>query len=104
MSDPIDTEIYELCTALNLLPGIETISSCCGHSRVPIAIFFKAESLEALPKLLYWFMSCHSGQINCVVRATTDCSAGPVAFVVEGPAGDYDAGRKIAECIKGDIG
>jgi hypothetical protein len=36
------------CAALCALPGIETESSCEGHSKRPPMIFFKAASLEAL--------------------------------------------------------
>ncbi len=103
MPEAIDAEIVDLCAALNLLPGIETISSCCGHGKDPIDIWFRAEGLEALPPLLYWFMTCHSGEVGWTVQARTDCGKAPVVFMVEGPAGAYEAGREIAKCIKEDL-
>ena len=47
----IDREILNLCLALNLIPGIKTLSSCCGHGEGPINIFFKAENLKDLYRL-----------------------------------------------------
>jgi hypothetical protein len=43
----LDPECRELCEALNLLPGITTTSSCCGHGREPYRVFFAADSLDA---------------------------------------------------------
>lgn len=37
---PIDAEIEDLVYAINALPGIETTSSCFGHGKQPVQIFF----------------------------------------------------------------
>jgi hypothetical protein len=57
----MDPECVRLCRAMNGLPGIKTIESCCGHGEKPFRIWFMADKLESLPRLLYWFDSCHSG-------------------------------------------
>lgn len=47
--DPcMDPECILLCDTLNTLPGIETFSSCCGHSREPYRIFMKVSDLHGL--------------------------------------------------------
>ena len=50
----IDAECVDLYLAMNRLPGIQTIESCCGHGKHQYRIWFWADSLEALPRLLYW--------------------------------------------------
>ncbi len=35
-----DPEVVELCNAMNALPGITTLESCCGHGKIPFRIFF----------------------------------------------------------------
>jgi hypothetical protein len=85
---------------MNAFPGIFTTSSCCGHGRELFHVFFMAESLEALPELLYWFDACHTGEYGWRVRAYTDCSADRVSFVAEGPCGGYESAGKIAKCMR----
>ena len=46
----MDIECRPLCDVLNSIPGITTISSCCGHGKDPFTIFFHAR--EVLD--LYW--------------------------------------------------
>ena len=38
--EQLDPEVVALCEALNTLPGIETVSSCCGHGQRPYRIWF----------------------------------------------------------------
>lgn len=95
----IDPECRLLCEAMNRLPGIQTTSSCCGHGEHPYWIFFDAESLEALPGLLYWFDVCHCGFAGWRVIVKTDCAMSPVSFYVEGPVGAYGEAEAIADLI-----
>lgn len=48
----MDVECIDICTALNELPGIETVESCCGHGKRPFRIFFRASALESLHPVL----------------------------------------------------
>jgi hypothetical protein len=103
----MDAECVALCDALNHLDGIRTTESCCGHGERPYWICFVADSLEALPQLLYWFDQCHTFPGWCVV-AQTDCAMSPATFRIEGPSGGsgYDQAEKIAALIEvheGDV-
>lgn len=99
LPDDMDSECLKLCEALNLLPGILTTNSCCGHGERPYRIFFHAEDLDALPELCYWFDNCHSGESGWQVTVYTDCGMSPARFLIEGPIGAHDASKKIAKLI-----
>ena len=81
--DDIDVECISLCQALNMLPGIHTVESCCGHGKRPFLIWMKADSLGVLPPMLYYFDNCHCGYSNWTVKVNTDCAMSPVTFYVE---------------------
>lgn len=95
----IDPECVAICEAMNRMPGIRTIESCCGHGRHSFNVYFKSDSLEALPDLLYWFDVCHSGFGGWRVTVRTDCAASPATFVVEGPVGAFSEADEIAKLI-----
>lgn len=78
----IDKECIDLCAAINDIPGLRTVESCCGHGERTYKIWFKAETLEWLPSLLYFCDSCHVG-FNWKCLATTDCGMSPVTFLLE---------------------
>jgi hypothetical protein len=42
----MDAEVLDLCNAMNALPGIETLESCCGHSAGPFMIFFRIKDTQ----------------------------------------------------------
>lgn len=44
----IDAEIIELVDALNAFEGISTYSSCSGHGKAPVRVWFHADSIQAL--------------------------------------------------------
>jgi hypothetical protein len=48
----MDAECIPLCDALNLLPGIRTFESCCGHGNNEFLICFEADTIESLRPLL----------------------------------------------------
>ncbi len=98
----IDKECISLCDAINLIPGIHTIESCCGHGEHPYRIWFKARNIKCLPRLLYWFDGCHCGHYGWKVLVKTDCGCSPATFLVEGPIGDqaYKESDHIAELLR----
>ena len=98
----MDAECVELCRQLNRLPGIETTESCCGHGKRTFCIWFRAHSLRDLPRLLYWFDQCHTGEVGWQVIAQTDCGMSPVRFRIEGPLGKegYEGAEIIANLLK----
>lgn len=97
----IDGECRKLVHAMNLVPGIHTTSSCCGHGDQSYRVFFIVDSLAALPGLLYWFDACHSGCAGWTVTVHTDCGMSPASFCVEGPIGQqgYIAAEQIAKLM-----
>jgi hypothetical protein len=40
----MDAECVDLCNALNTLPGIKTVKSCCGHGTSPFAVWFRCST------------------------------------------------------------
>lgn len=104
-SDKMDSECAKLCEALNLMPGIRTVESCCGHGDGPFHVWFKADSLEVLPRVLYYFDGCHCGHYGWRVVAKTDCAMSPVTFMVEGPSGPrgYEEAEYIAELLRKEL-
>ena len=98
---PLDPECVELVEAMNLIPGIHTVESCCGHGKAPFRIWFEADELKNLPDLLYWFDGCHCGFYGWKTYVKTDCAFSPVMFKVEGPAGQqgYDEAKAIAKLL-----
>lgn len=97
----MDKECIELCRAINRLPHLITVDSCCGHVQHGFWIFFQAHRLQALVPLCYWVDVCHCGQKGWRVVATTDCGMSPVSFLLEGPSGEegYKGAEVIADCI-----
>ena len=102
--DGVDKECVDLCMALNYLPGISTIESCCGHGERPYHIWFTTKYLRSLPRLLYWFARCHCGFYGWKIIVRTDCAMSPVTFMIEGPTGAYEESYHIAKLIKEDCG
>jgi len=87
----IDSEVVELCDAINALPGLETYESCFGHGSEKLHIALSADRRGALPPLLYALSACHSGAVGWEMTVMSDCAMSPATFVVRGPVGG--AGR-----------
>jgi len=41
-----DSAVINLCLAMNKLPGIETLESCCGHGKSPFHIWFTMDTTQ----------------------------------------------------------
>lgn len=97
----IDKECRILCEALNKIKGINTIESCCGHGKKEYNIWFRADNLDCLPDLLYWFDSCHCGYYGWTVIARTDCGKNPTYFNITRKIGKeaYEESKEIARLI-----
>ena len=59
----IDYEIAELVRLINNIEGIETIESCCGHSRRPCRIWFMADSVECVTKFIHRYINNASWRV-----------------------------------------
>jgi len=53
-SNIMDKEVINLCDALNKLPGVRTVESCCGHGKQPFRIWIKVKDLSNLPPVAYF--------------------------------------------------
>lgn len=95
----MDAECIPICDAINRIPRLRTVESCCGHSQEPFRVFIEATSFHALADLCYCVDWCHSGARGWRVIAYTDCSAAPNRFILEGPAGDFAGADQIAALI-----
>lgn len=100
----IDPEVRALCIAMNKIPGITTTDSCCGHGHQPLRVWFFPDTEKAMLPLLYYLAWCHSGEKGWRAEIHTDCGRSHVTYVVEGPAGAYEAADKIAALIEQEFG
>jgi hypothetical protein len=100
----MDSECVELCNAINMIPGIRTIESCCGHGNSNFLVFLKVDGalgLENLPELLYWLDPCHVG-FRWWCKVKTDCGMSPATFYIESVVqGEeaYKQAKEIADLI-----
>jgi len=96
----MDKECKNLVNAINMVPGLHTTESCCGHGEIPFHIWLRPEKMKNLLPMLYFLDTCHSGIVGWSCECYTDCAMHGVTFMVEGPVGDYEGADKIAEYIR----
>jgi len=78
----MDAECVNICDAINKIPGLRTLESCCGHGDYPFRIWFLIDDPRTLPMLLYFCDPCHVGfRWDC--KVTTDCAMSPVHYRIE---------------------
>lgn len=99
----LDPQVLRLCTAINELDGVATVSSCCGHGARPFMVYLAVQEPECLLPLLYVIDSCHSGEPGWQLRVYTDCDGTEVRWELEGPAGGYAAADRIAAQLAGSV-
>jgi len=51
--DRMDKECVPLCDALNALPGIRTIESCCGHGQHSFRVYFLVDGTNSMQGLFF---------------------------------------------------
>lgn len=102
----MDKECAALCYAINRIPGIKTVESCCGHGERNFKVWFEVSDLKDLPILLYYCDPCHIGfRWNCFVK--TDCGRSPVTFSLQSESMSevsYREAQMIADCITNFLG
>jgi len=105
----MDSEVVALCKALNSLPGIVTVESCCGHGRYPFRIWFDVSDFKSLG------LSCLA-RCTCfryytykpgwkVILEHGDMYESVVSFVLEGGRGEraYKMADALAENIMAHV-
>lgn len=102
LPDDVDKECVPLCNAINSIPGLRTISSCCGHGERPFSIWFVVDEMRGLARLLEPVEPCEScnplGITGWGIKVESNAGSG-VTFVLNGPLGKYDEADKIAMFI-----
>ena len=68
--EDIDYEICDLIRLINMVEGIETVESCCGHGQSPCRIWFKADDIECLTK--FWHKYLYGNPNWHIVLAMSD--------------------------------
>lgn len=93
-----DPEVVDLCRAINALPGLQTIESCCGHGKGPFRIWFRVEEgdhrglfvLARAANRRYWYHG-HQWGIRLDVSDIAGRSGElPVNYVLESTLTDED--------------
>lgn len=98
----LEENIKEIVLAVNSYKGIRVIDFSDGENKRPIWIFFIADSLEALPPLLYDLDICHNGIRGWQAIARTDCAMSPTTFMIESTSigqKAWDESKKIAHIM-----
>ena len=93
-----DSEVINLCFAINSIEGLHTIDSCCGHGKNPYNIFFRIRSLENLKTFLY-AIDEDQRPSGWDVQAYLNSLSDEVMFLLTGPVGDFQGAEKIAKMI-----
>ncbi len=79
--EEMDSEVVSLCRVLNMLPGIKTVESCCGHLKSPYSIFFHAKNLSSLAVITRSFDKRYCGTEKLwVLEAVTEDQEGKDGF------------------------
>jgi len=81
----MDAECIPICTALNQLPGIRTVESCCGHGKAPHRVFFLPDTVESLSPIL---RAAESSGWH--IDACWSNGAMVAMFMLQGPTGPAD--------------
>jgi hypothetical protein len=99
--DRMDVECIPLCDVLNLLDGVGTISSCCGHGYAPFRVYFVVGGLECLKPILTLIDESPLWSMR-VSMATGNMET---YFILDGPTGDkgFSAANELASLIESQL-
>jgi len=96
----IDKECWKLVDAINRLPGLCTIESCCGHGTSFFMIKVSPRKVVDLVPLLYYLDECHNTFSGWWCEIYTDCAMQPPFYSIVGPKGAYEEADQIAKLIR----
>lgn len=89
----MDQECVPICDAINRIPGVQTIESCCGHAERPFSVDLYVSKLTHLPILLYYLDSCHVG-FDWTCKVYTGCAMWGVKWQVSSLVSGKEAYRQ----------
>ena len=86
LPDDMDPECINICNAINELPCIQTVESCCWHGNHPFRIWIhirKGYEEHHLADLLWSLDKCHTGVSSWHCTIYTDCVGDRVSYLIE---------------------
>lgn len=95
----MDPECIPLCNELNVLPGIKTFESCCGHGKNPFRIWFTAENMKDLLIVVMAVNPEYCGQIGYSIQVEHSEYPPKVIFLLEGPITNKIEHNEVIESI-----
>lgn len=103
----MDPECVNLCEAMNLLPGIKTTESCCGHGKASYCIWFRVADFSGRGFITLARVTCpryYEGDWRLVI-SHGDLRRTLTGFVLEGAAGPdrYQAAETLAKHIRSHL-
>lgn len=93
MEDPaqdLDPEVGSLVAALNEIPTVRTTSSCCGHGRDPVMVFFDVGDMRWLYVIGRALDRNYGGYGFRCELSTCDLPERPVGFLLLSETGEQD--------------
>ena len=106
----MDQECVDLCNAINEIPGLDTVSSCCGHGKHDMWVWLRA----ATPRDLYVLSRCidkryYGSLCHWTLEVSSDdqITGNPVSFWLKSHTVGYDAyaeATKLAGAIRDCFG
>jgi len=98
----VDGPCVELCKAINAVPGLKTTSSCCGHGRGPLRIYFTWEhELDLMVLCRANDRRYYQGAEYFIIHAEeTDLLERPIVWIVESRRTGWRAYRDAAQLAK----
>lgn len=102
----MDKECIEIRNALNRLPGVETIESCCGHCKNPYRIWFESTNIYSLGVIARAFDRRYSGtnKVYYIKVETNDAGVPPMyCYMIESESA-YSNESEMKEDINAILG
>lgn len=93
----MDSECVVICDAINRIPHVRTVESCCGHGDFPFSVYLQTDDMRYLAIVLFYAQ----GQ-GWNMRLRTDCSMQPPYIVLDSVEVGAEAYRQ-ADVIGYDI-
>ncbi len=99
----LDPEVRALCIAMNRLPGIVTMESCCGHRKTPFHIWFRVTNFQARGLITLARCTCPRYYATPFEIKLSHGDITQVGFLLEGPKGSFREADKLARILTDHI-
>jgi len=101
-NEDMDSECIDLCNAMNALPNISTMESCCGHNESEFKIFFKCDNMDQ--KGLYFLSRSIDSRYfsygnDCVIETSITDMNRSVVFILRIKSTNLSRNLMISDAI-----